>query len=253
MCLTCLAYLKTRSRASYKASGKTLDTIAWDDSISTVIGIGGNYKANPNKTKHDWISVDGDAELGGKLEVSLVNNFKLKKRQYFEIVNIKGDRTGEFEDLKEGDVVGKFKGKKRRKEKLYITYEAGDGNDVAVYTKNGFRKIRGSKVSDTITGTEKGERIYGTDGDDWIDGGNGKDKIWGKGGADTFKIPNMGKSHAKIMDYEDGVDRIEFCGCKSTQIITKDGNAHISKGGDLEAIILGVVAEDLAMDGIYIS
>ena len=216
--------------------------------------MGGKNKANSRKTMHDWISVDGDAQLGRKLNVMLVNNFKLKKRQYYEIINIKGETTGQFDGLEEGDLVGKFKGKnvkgkKARKERLYIPYEAGDGNDAALYTKGGFRKtLRGSEGIDRITGTKRGEDIYGTEGDDWIDGGGGKDKIWGKGGADKFKIPDIGKSHAEIIDYVDGVDKIEFCGCGSTQITTKGGNSHISKRGDLEAIILGVRADELEMD-----
>ena len=245
MCFSCMAYLMSRSRFSFGAMGKKFDTWDWDDSSLTKFRLGGKYSPNPRKTKHDWMMVEGDVELGGKLDVSLVNNFKLKKRQSYEIINVKGERRGEFHGLKEGALVGKFQGKKGRKEKLYITYEAGNGNDVALYTKGGLRK--------RITAAEKGADIKGTEGADWIDAGNGKNKLWGKGGADVFNIANIGKSHVRIMDYVDGVDRIEFSGSPSTEITTKGRNAHIRKGGDLEAIVMGVTADQLSIEGIYIS
>jgi hypothetical protein len=46
----------------------------------------------------------------------------------FEILDIAGTRTGEFVGLGEGARVGNFG------TNLFITYAAGDGNDVALYT-----------------------------------------------------------------------------------------------------------------------
>ncbi|MFL0768231.1 MAG: hypothetical protein AB8B36_00005, partial [Prochlorococcus sp.] len=60
--------------------------------------------------------------------------------------------------------------------------------------------------------------------------------------------------HVNIMDYVDGEDRIKFCGCTVvTRIITKGGNARIYKNEDLQAVVMGTTANDLAMDGYYIS
>ena len=229
---------------------------------TTRVDVGGYSSAlsNPKRAKHDWLQVTGDMEAGGKLRVRLTKNFQLKRRKLINIISVDGELSGQFEGLEEGALVGKFKGKKGRREKLYITYEAGDGNDVALYTKGGFgKRIRGSEASDSITGTNKAERIYGSDGDELINAGTGKDYAYGKGGKDTFKI-DTGKGYVTIMDYVDGVDRMQFCGCQGvTSIITKNGNAHIYKylgiagKEDLQAVVLNTTAEGLNMEGIYIS
>ena len=79
----------------------------------------------------DSLVVDGAATLGGALEVSLLDGFAFEPDNMIEILNIAGARTGEFAGLGEGALVGNFG------QDLFITYAAGDGNDVALYTLAG--------------------------------------------------------------------------------------------------------------------
>jgi hypothetical protein len=77
----------------------------------------------------DVVKFAGDAILDGQLQVSLINGFQLHFNQKFTILDIVGRRTGVFDGLGEGSVVGTFGGKE-----IFITYSGGDGNDVALFT-----------------------------------------------------------------------------------------------------------------------
>jgi pectate lyase len=79
----------------------------------------------------DQLVVTGDATLGGSLDVSVLEGFALSPAAQFEILDVVGALTGEFEGLAEGGLVGNFG------QDLFITYAAGDGNDVALYTLPG--------------------------------------------------------------------------------------------------------------------
>ena len=57
-----------------------------------------------------------------------MEDFILAPNMIFEVLNISGARTGEFLGLAEGALIGSF-GLDR-----FITYTAGDGNDVALYS-----------------------------------------------------------------------------------------------------------------------
>ena len=71
----------------------------------------------------------GNFTLDGSLDVSLYGGFTLADAQQFLIVDIDGIQTGMFDDLGEGGLVGNFGGTD-----LFITYGAGDGNDVVLFT-----------------------------------------------------------------------------------------------------------------------
>lgn len=47
----------------------------------------------------------------------------------FLIVDVSGDLFGQFVNFNEGDLVGIYSGRE-----LFITYGAGDGNDVALFS-----------------------------------------------------------------------------------------------------------------------
>jgi T5SS/PEP-CTERM-associated repeat protein len=81
-------------------------------------------------TQYDFLEVTGDVNLaGGSLDVSVLSPFTLAAGQVFDILNVGGTLSGEFAGLGQGAVVGNFGGTN-----LYITYLAGDGNDVALVT-----------------------------------------------------------------------------------------------------------------------
>ncbi len=73
----------------------------------------------------DRLLVDGDFSVDGQLAVSLIDGFQLKFGDQFLISEIGGNRTGYFQGLSEGDLVGQFSGLN-----LYISYRGGDGNDI---------------------------------------------------------------------------------------------------------------------------
>jgi len=79
--------------------------------------------------EHDQVLVGGDLVLDGLLRATLVRPFGLEPGQYFEIIDVAGKAAGQFSGLEEGAVVGNYGGLD-----LFITYAAGDGNDVALFT-----------------------------------------------------------------------------------------------------------------------
>jgi hypothetical protein len=77
----------------------------------------------------DQFIIAGDANLGGFFQVALTNGHTLGPGQEYLIMRIAGQSEGEFRSLTEGALVRTF-----GDQSLYISYRAGDGNDVALYT-----------------------------------------------------------------------------------------------------------------------
>ncbi len=98
---------------------------------SKEIELGGHFDGGGDKssTEHDWLDVTGNVELAGTLEVLLIDGFELAEGMSFNFLRVGGTLTGEYDGLSEGGLVGNFSG-----EDLFITYAAGSGNDVAIYT-----------------------------------------------------------------------------------------------------------------------
>ena len=79
----------------------------------------------------DTIIVDGDLSLAGSLDVE-VGGFSLTAGDSFEIIDVAGTQSGTFAGLADGALVGNFEGID-----LFIDYDAGDGNDVVLFTDTG--------------------------------------------------------------------------------------------------------------------
>ncbi len=77
----------------------------------------------------DRLLVDGNLSLDGSLSVELIDGFQLGPNQQFLVAEVAGNLTGQFDGLAEGNLVGTFSG-----QDVFISYAAGDGNDVALYT-----------------------------------------------------------------------------------------------------------------------
>jgi hypothetical protein len=75
------------------------------------------------------LAVGGDVDLGGDLDVSLTGGFALTEGDKFKIIDVLGTRSGVFNGLVDSGLVGSFGGIE-----LYIDYDAGDGNDVELFT-----------------------------------------------------------------------------------------------------------------------
>ncbi len=80
-------------------------------------------------SEFDQLSIAGDLNLGGDLIVSLLGGFTLGTSMEFVIAEIDGTLTGTFAGLADGALVGNFGGTD-----LFIDYDGGDGNDVALFT-----------------------------------------------------------------------------------------------------------------------
>jgi fibronectin-binding autotransporter adhesin len=77
----------------------------------------------------DQLVVSGDLSLAGTLTPSLINGFTLAANQHFIIASVADALTGQFAGLGQGALVGNLAGRD-----LFISYTAGDGNDVALFT-----------------------------------------------------------------------------------------------------------------------
>ena len=77
----------------------------------------------------DSLFVTGDLGVDGNLSVALLDGFQLKYNDEFLIADVDGNLIGQFNGLGDGDLVGNYGGID-----LFITYGAGDGNDVALFS-----------------------------------------------------------------------------------------------------------------------
>lgn len=116
-------------------------TLAPGTSTESLV-IGGNVNFEPDSIleielgglsqgiTYDLLQVQGNISLGSSvLDVSLIDLFMLDENQQFDIVEIGGSLAGTFGGLDEGSLVGNYNGIN-----LFITYTAGSGNDIALYT-----------------------------------------------------------------------------------------------------------------------
>ena len=98
---------------------------------SQEVDLGGLFGGGGDKTQteFDWVDVTGNVQLAGLLNVQLVDGFDLSHSMSFEIINVNGTLSGQFDGLGEGDLVGNFGGTD-----LYISYAGDDGNDVVLFS-----------------------------------------------------------------------------------------------------------------------
>jgi hypothetical protein len=113
------------------APGQSTGSLVFNTSKATLAS-GGSLEVeigDAGPDDYDRLAFFGDLQLGGVLEVLLLDGVALEPNQEFLIALIQGARQGEFTGLVEGSVVGVYGGVP-----LFITYSAGNGNDVALYT-----------------------------------------------------------------------------------------------------------------------
>ena len=124
--------------AGTSAGGHLIDGTLYHQQSGIIrIELGGSSDANRDrsKTEYDFIDVTEDLVInGGRLGVSLIDNFELRQNQEFIITKLGGELTGHYDGLKQGDSVGRFESVHGFKLDLHISYVAGDGNDISLYT-----------------------------------------------------------------------------------------------------------------------
>jgi len=77
----------------------------------------------------DRLEILQNLTIDGLLDVTLIDGFTLGLNQAFVILDVDGTTTGQFTGLGEGALVDTFGGID-----LFISYTAGDGNDVSLFT-----------------------------------------------------------------------------------------------------------------------
>ncbi len=91
----------------------------------------------------DSLLITQDVSLAGDLDLQLLNNYVPLPGTELVIMNILGERSGEFANYAEGAVVAEFSSSPLSEMnsidpesaiQLYLTYQGGDGNDVVLYT-----------------------------------------------------------------------------------------------------------------------
>ena len=85
--------------------------------------------AGTDVSEFDRLLIAGDVNLDGQLTIDLLNGFELEEELEFLFLEVGGDLTGSFNGLAHNAFVGSFGG-----HNLFISYTAGDGNDVALFT-----------------------------------------------------------------------------------------------------------------------
>lgn len=78
---------------------------------------------------YDKLVIDGNLSILGSMSVELWGMFQLGGGMNFLVAEVGGTRTGMFQGLGEGALVGNFGG-----HDLFITYAGGDGNDIGLFT-----------------------------------------------------------------------------------------------------------------------
>ena len=81
-------------------------------------------------SEYDFYDVTGNVYLsGGTLDIELIPPHTLDLGQTYDILRVGGLLAGRFDGLDEGALLGTFGGVD-----LLLTYRAGDGNDIALFT-----------------------------------------------------------------------------------------------------------------------
>ncbi|MDO5613984.1 MAG: calcium-binding protein [Paracoccus sp. (in: a-proteobacteria)] len=123
------------------------------------------------------------------------------------------------------------------------TLEGGNGHD-RLNGGNGADLLRGGAGNDTLNGGAGNDSLYGGAGADRLVGGTGRDQLWGGAGADTF-VFGRNEGWARINDWQDGLDKIEFEGVGAfyylniTKIAAGVQVVHNSWAGSTTVVIAG--------------
>ena len=119
------------------AGGNIVNGNLLKDGGSIEIELGGDSDANRNRidSEYDFVDITGDLIIdGGTLVISLIDGYELRRGQEFIITKLDGVCTGHYDGLKEGASAGQFDSIYGNKIDLYISYAAGDGNDISLFT-----------------------------------------------------------------------------------------------------------------------
>jgi hypothetical protein len=96
----------------------------------------------------------------------------------------------------------------------------GNGRDNLIHGNEAGNRLTGEAGRDRLHGNGGDDLLIGGAGDDQLNGGAGQDRliggagrdqVWGQGGADVF-VFEAGGGDLRVIDFADGLDRIEIAG-----------------------------------------
>lgn len=108
---------------------------------------------------------------------------------------------------------------------------------------SGFENVVGSQHDDILTGNDGSNLLVGSGGDDVLSGGAGRDRLSGGEGADLFRFA-LGDQKNTVMDFERGVDRIEFTGVEFSDLEFSVYGAGVRIGYGTGDVVFVVGAAD---------
>lgn len=89
----------------------------------------------------DSVLVEGDAAINGNLNVSLIDGYTPVPGDSLMVLELLGDRTGQFANYEEGGLIGDYPSPHNAtgspSTQLFITYAGGDGNDIVLFAVAG--------------------------------------------------------------------------------------------------------------------
>ncbi len=141
---------------------------------------------NSKSQAHDSFIVEGDVELGGALELEIIDPFSLVLNDNSDILEVGGSLKGTFKNLPEGALVSTYQSDDGQYHDIRITYKGGDGNDISLTNQANGSDILGSITNDNVKGTYQADYINAKEGDDKLFGGRGADVLTGGRGSDKF-------------------------------------------------------------------
>ncbi|MGB0900095.1 hypothetical protein [Halocynthiibacter sp.] len=136
--------------------------------------------------------------------------------------------------------------------------DAGDGDDRVFGNRDddtvlgggGSDDVFGGGGSDIVSGGDGRDFVFGENGNDSLSGGAGEDNLTGGDGIDTFIFAPIAGSYDRVMDYADGVDKLDFTafgftGFADVQVLfeQKTGGVKIDLGSNTVYLIDAFVAD----------
>ena len=172
--------------------------------------------------------IEGDLTLGGDLQLEIIDLDQLSLGSEYRILKVHGELDGQFDGLPEGGLIGPYLHSDDQYHDIRITYEAGDGNDIALYLTSNGSDLIGTSSDDQLIGSWSEDYLVGGHGDDQLIGGLESDVLTGGKGSDRFVFQS----------YQDSSK-----GKSNRDVITDFKSSHKDK------IDLSALSDDLAFIG----
>ena len=135
---------------------------------------------------HDQLVVMGDLNLGGDLDLEIIDTDQLDLGSEIQILTINGDLSGTFDGLPEGALVHAYQSKDGEYHDIRISYKGGDGNDISLLSSRNGKDFIGSSFKDDLQGSSFNDYLSAGSGKDELYGGLGSDVLTGGEGSDRF-------------------------------------------------------------------